>query len=360
VIRVRWPWALLFGVGLVPGLVAAQSLRGRVLDQTRHPLIGALIEVRDSAGRPLPTTVTAASGGFMVPLPGPGSYRYRVAAIGFVPRPFETVRIPADGLVLADLVLQTMTMRLPDLIAVGGNRHCGKSGVSDDIFSRVLESAHTALDVMEATIRSHQVSFEVARINTRTQYGILTNFEVADTTLQTMSRWPIQSIEPDTLRLLGFGRLLAPGDENTREYYGPDARVLFSDWFLETHCFKIDRPDRRHPSDSLHLRFAPARKSKIIDISGDLVLDPHNLSLLQFTFTHTNLPNWMPDGSAGGEMQFTRLKSGLWIARTWAIWAPAPAFGFDSRRYLVAGDVETHGWVLRVMGPDSTVTVLDN
>ena len=121
---------------------------------------------------------------------------------------------------------------------------------------------------------------------------------------------------------MGFSRDLEPGNESTRRYYGPDPRVLFSDWFLESHCFALDKPDRKRGTDTLHLRFAPARKSPLVDVGGELVLDAHDLSLLQFSFALTNLPKWMAEDAAGGDMQFTRLSSGLWMTKNWAMWAP--------------------------------------
>ena len=60
-----------------------------------------------------------------------------------------------------------------------------------------------------------------------------------------------------------------------------------------------------------------------MDVAGELVLDAHNLALLQFSFTLRNLPNWMPDEAAGGDMEFSPLESGLWMTKSWAIWAPS-------------------------------------
>jgi hypothetical protein len=335
----------------------AQTVRGRVVDAGHHPLIGALIELRDSSSRSVGIVLTSPTGVFVVDVARPGRYQYRVAAIGFQPRPFSPIVVPPDGLVLPDVILQAMSMRLPDLVAVGRGKFCGKSGIADDVFSRILESAHTALQIIETTINQQTVRFEVARIHTRTLFGAYNNFEIADTVLAPMAVWPVQSIDPDTLRVVGFGRLLEPGNENSREYYGPDARVLFSDWFLDGHCFTVDKPKKHQPADTLHVRFTPARKTRLIDAAGELVLDAHNLALLQFSFTLTNLPKWMPDDAAGGEMQFSQLTSGLWVTRSWAIWAPIGGIS-PSRRISVAGQIETYGWVARVYAGHDTIQVM--
>ncbi len=343
-------------LALWPVALVGQSVRGRVLDGSRRPLIGALVELRDPAGQSLKIVLTTASGAFQFDAPAAGRYLYRVAAIGFQPQPLGPIDVPAVGLVLPDIVLRGMTMRLPDIVALGRGRFCGKSGLADQMFEQLLESAHTALQVMEAAVNDKAIGFQVGIINTKTIYGPYNNFAVADTIVQKLSAWPVLSIDPDTLRAVGFGRMREAGNEGTREYYGPDARVLFADWFLESHCFTLDKPrDKKVAPDSLHLRFAPARKGKLVDVAGELVLDAHNLALLQFSFVLRNLPNWMPDEAAGGYMEFSSLNSGMWMTKSWAIWAPLGGVNAE-RRMSVAGQAETYGFVTKVYtGRDSTV-----
>jgi hypothetical protein len=338
---------------VLPFALTGQSIRGRVVDPARLPLVGALVELRGVAGNSLQTVLTSPSGAFQLAAPGPGRYFYRVAAIGYQPRSLAAVNVPDTDVALGDIVLERMVLRLPDLVAAGRGRFCGKSGMSDDVFGRLLESAHTALQIIQATIESGQVRFQVAVVNTRTVFGAVNNFEVADTVIQPLTKWPVESIDPDTLRIVGFSRDIEPGNEGTRWYYGPDPRVLFSEWFLESHCFTLDKPDRKRVTDTLHLRFSPARKSALVDIGGELVLDAHDLSLLQFSFEMKNLPKWMAEDAAGGDMQFARLNSGLWITKTWGLWAPRPGISELDRRIRTAGEVETHGWVTRVFGGES-------
>ena len=353
----RWWLVVLGAMALLPGTLAGQSIRGRVLDAARQPLAGALVELRDPAGKSLGIVLTSPSGAFLLAAPMPGRYRYRIAAIGFQPHPLTTVDVPPDGVVLPDVVLAAMTMRLPDLVALGRGRYCGRGRLSDDLFVRVLESAHSALQIMEATIATRQVAFEVAVINTRTLYGAVNNVAVADTAIEPLTRWPVQSIDPDTLRQVGFSRTLDPGNQSTREYYGPDARVLFADWFLDSHCFTVDQPKRKGPTDSLVLRFAPARKGTMVDVGGELVLDAHNLALLRFSFTLHNLPGWMAHEAAGGYMRFAPLGSGLWMTKNWSIWAPSAGVDPARGRPIVTGLVERYGWVTRVYSGRDTIVI---
>ncbi len=104
-----------------------------------------------------------------------------------------------------------------------------------------------------------------------------------------LTRWPVESIDPDTLRLLGFERVVRRDGQPVVEFYGPDPRVLFSDWFLDDHCFQLAR-SKKINHDTLRIAFTPVRKSARVDLSGELMLDAHNLALLGLTYTHENLP----------------------------------------------------------------------
>jgi hypothetical protein len=346
---------------LLPGLLSGQSVHGRVLDaNSRRAIVGALVELRDLTGKPLRIVLTSGSGNFEITTPAAGRYFYRIAAIGYAPRPPAPITVPADGLNLGDLTLSATVMRLPDLLAIGHGKFCGKSKVPDETFDRILESANTSLEIIAATIDSRRVGFDVLEIHERSLYSAMGAIVIADSMTLPLARWPVQSIDPDSLRAFGFGREVRPGDPGSREYYGPDPRVLFADWFLASHCFSLDKV--KAGAETLHVRFAPAAKSKLIDIGGELLLDAHNLALLQFSFTHRNLPSWMPDQASGGDMEFQQLASGLWIAASWSIWAPVERLPGPNNPAEVAGRTETRGHVIKVYlgGVDSTGVKTDS
>jgi hypothetical protein len=97
-------------------------------------------------------------------------------------------------------------------------------------------------------------------------------------------------------------------------------QVMFSDWFLDSHCFTIDR--KLSVGDTVVIRFDPAGKPKHVDVSGNLVLDRASLTLRRFNYAFRNTPDGVPDRSAGGDMFFAELSPGLWVPTDWAIWAP--------------------------------------
>ncbi|HEX3928230.1 MAG TPA: hypothetical protein VHW65_09530, partial [Gemmatimonadales bacterium] len=302
-------------------------------------------------GQSLGTTLTTGSGLFLLTVPAEDRYLYRVAAIGYTPKPLTAIEVGPDGLVLGDIALVHAVMRLPDLLAVGRNQYCGKKSMSDDIFGRLLESAHTALDIIDRTIESHRLSFVVEAVHSKMIYGSAYNQQIADTVYESLSQWPVESIDMDTLQAVGFARLVYRDGARIREYYGPDPRVLFSDWFLDSHCFSLGKVKKG--SDTLHVLFVPQRTTKLVDISGDLLLDAHDLSLLSLTYQHTNLPKYMPKNAAGGNMQFEHLSSGLWITMSWAIWGPIDAINYYNGKTQVGGMSERRGLVLKAVPTDT-------
>jgi hypothetical protein len=301
--------------------VAAQAIRGRVIDSVRQtPIAGALVELRAPEGAVVMQMFTSASGGFGFVTAASPRYQLRIAAIGYARHPLIDAPASADGVNLADIVLTPIAVSLPELHAMAGRRACGKSEVTPETFGGLLDGAQTALQVMHATMQSRQVAFEVQLVHTITVRRVRDSSMSADTSRASVHEWPVRSLASDSLQLVGFARDGTPAEGGGEIFYGPDLEVLFSDWFLESHCFTLDK--KRSRDDTLVIRFDPARKSKLVDVSGELVLDRTTFTLQRMTYAHRNLPNGIPDGTAGGAMHFRQLSAGFWVPSDWSIWAP--------------------------------------
>ena len=125
------------------------------------------------------------------------------------------------------------------------------------------------------------------------------------------------SLPAETLVAEGFVRQI---DSGAFEYFAPDAEVLLSNAFLNTHCLKLT-DDEESPS-LIGLAFEPAEVSDTPDIEGTLWVDRNTgyLKFLEFGYT------WVPfdkgrDG-AGGRVEFDVLPGGAWIVRRWWIRMP--------------------------------------
>jgi hypothetical protein len=133
-------------------------------------------------------------------------------------------------------------------------------------------------------------------------------------------------------------------------YFGPDARVLFTDWFLGSHCISVEsRGERSDGGTGLIARFKPAKGTpKRAGLQGSIELDPRSLALRWLRFEFAARPRWAPGGSAGGEIRFARMPDGAWVPVRWSMRAPIPRVVGD--RYRFFGVIEVGGRVTAVRG----------
>ena len=306
----------------LPHDLAAQVLRGRVVAADRSlPIPGALVELQDSVGRPVQRALTTPSGTYRF-LPGSlGRFRVRVAAIGYAIRPTELVTLHGEELVLPDFRLAAAIAILPDLVVAGKRRMCGREILDDPLLGRLLEGAKASLALMEQSI-GLSTRFTVEEVRTRELTAVKPTRTTADTTVGELTKWPLESVEPELLRAEGFARMLDSTEGRGRVYYGPDLRVLFADWFLDSHCFAFNVKERDDSEGLIRVTYAPKGKSKLVDVGGELLIDATTLSLREFTFVHRNLPGHIKEGAAGGMVGFARLEAGGWLPVRWEIYGP--------------------------------------
>ncbi|MBL0180145.1 MAG: carboxypeptidase regulatory-like domain-containing protein [Gemmatimonadetes bacterium] len=305
-----------------PSLGHAQAIRGRVVDAVQGlPVAGALVELQDSTGRALQRGVSSPSGSFRFVTAGPAMYRVRIAAIGYTMRPVDAVRVTDADAVMPDVRLEPAATILPDVIAAGKRRACGPDILADPLLSRLLEGGRASLTLIEATL-GVGARFTVQEVVTRTVDLSRGTTVRADTSRRQLTAWPLQSVDPETLRREGFSRQLTPEEGRGRVYNGPDLRVLFADWFIDSHCFSFNLNDKDEAAGVIRVKYEPQGKSKLVDVSGELVIDAANLALREFSFVHRNLPKHIKEGKAGGMIAFARLESGAWLPVRWEIFAP--------------------------------------
>jgi hypothetical protein len=172
-----------------------------------------------------------------------------------------------------------------------------------------------------------------------------------------LAGWPVESADPDSLRLHGFVQgewpsphVVIPGAIAGPVYYAPDARVLFTGWFLETHCIILETQRQKAGGTALLARFEPAKGTpKAAALNGELAFDRTTLSLHRLTFEFAKTPSWAPRHSAGGELRFARLPDGVWVPASWRLQVPVPTLRRGSYQFF--GVLEVGGRVTSVRGP---------
>jgi hypothetical protein len=301
---------------------SAQVVRGIVVDaETRDPLQAALVVLVDSTGRDLQRFLVDATGTFFVEARAPGSYSLRVERLG------------ANTNTLADLELtqeDTLTLRVPlsiraialDGIEVESDQRCELSGDGTGQTQQVWEEARKVLSVASVTDASTWYRYDLVRYRRELDPDDLT---VQGETLsrQTSSnRRPIESRSIDLLVDSGYVVHSSGGDR----YYAPDADVLLSSPFLDTHCFSL-RAGIGEEEGLLGLGFRPldAALSNLADIEGTLWIEPETGGLEWIEFQYTSLPGAADDlrsEKVGGRIEFHGLPDGRWIVSNWYIRMP--------------------------------------
>jgi hypothetical protein len=107
----------------------------------------------------------------------------------------------------------------------------------------------------------------------------------------------------------------------TTFFYGPDAGLLISEWFLRRHCFS--RITGSGGSAGLvGLAFEPPASTERTDVAGVLWIDPDRHELRHVEYAWTRAPAEARGRGVGGRADFARLKSGGWIIQRWNIRMP--------------------------------------
>jgi hypothetical protein len=351
-------FAVLLVGSLVPGRLRAQAVQGRVLaagDET--PLAGALVQLLDTAGAVVARAATTASGGFALTAPAAGRYHVVVRQIG-------QAAWRSPQLALATGTTHPLTIRpapqpytLPPITVAARRARCDIRIDDDDLLGRLLDAAGTALGVAEAAAESGEIGFSTDTWLKRLRPD-RTLEDSAATDPPGLLRWPIESADPDSLRRWGFVHRVS--EVAGPVYYGPDARVLFSEWFLSSHCFEADSVG----AGLVQVEFQPERRGDRAGLAGRLLIDRVSLELRTFTFEYVGLPGWVPKGVAGGEIQLRRLPAGAWVPFTWMLRAPVPVRTAHRTRLRLHGWLETGGRVTAVhrrdgrVDPDLTAALL--
>ena len=331
---------------------AAQTVQGQLLDQaTKAPVEGALALLLNAQGEEINGALTNAAGRFLLRAPGPGSYTVRTDRIGYASVTSELFSLEANQIFGLRLETGETPIQLEG-IRVEGEQQCVVRPEEGMEVARVWEEARKALTVQEWTEREGLYRFQVVAYE-RDLDPVARRIQSETRRVTTgVSRSPIRSLPAEDLMENGFIR---PGEDGSLEYFGPDAQVLLSDVFLDTHCFRLTS-DSDHPS-AVGLAFEPVRRGDFRDVLGTLWLDRETAALQFLEYGYTWSQYQEAQGLARGRVEFEGLPNGSWIVRKW--WIRMPKLARDLTRagggrsgVFVTGIRETGGEI-------SQITTLD-
>ena len=336
----------LLGAGmLVAAPLSAQAITGTLVEaETGAPVEGASVTLLNRSGDQVDWRLTDAAGRFDFRMTRPGTYLLRADRIGHASVLSDP--IPVDRGVTAVYSLETpVEPILLGGIDVRSSRRCEIRPGRGASTARVWEEARKALEATSRTsglgvyryvVRHYERELDARGRRVRSEQSRIQRGEMVG---------PPRSLNVESLLEGGFTR---PDDDGTI-YYAPDADVLLSDLFLDTHCMSLAEGEDE-AEGLLGLVFEPTEDRGVPDISGVLWLNPEDgeVQWLDYRYEFLDVPN---SERLGGRIGFHGLPNGMWIVREWYIRVPllqATRRSGRRARLRLVGLREEGGSVLRV------------
>lgn len=296
----------------------AQAVRGTITNpQSGAAIDGAIVVLLDAQGASLTQVLSNNSGRFLLRAPGPGTYALRADRIGHASTYSETFEVAGTQTVVMDLLAEVEAIQLAG-IDVDTERRCVRQPTDDGGTALLWEEARKALTAAAWTSESGAYRYEL--LHRKRQLDRDARRVVRESTRR-----------ENALRQQAFvamsGEALAENGYVTRDadgawlYNAPDAAVLLSDSFLQTHCFSV-KAGRRDSEGLIGLTFEPIPDRHEPDVDGTLWLDPVTAELQWLDFRYRNLESGILDDVIGGRVEFQSLPSGHWFVSRWAIRMP--------------------------------------
>jgi carboxypeptidase family protein len=307
--------------GIVAVLLAlqlsAQTVRGVVSDGGNRPVAGVVMLLVDTTQQVAARALSDARGSFALATPRAGTYQVRTLRIGFRPTTSKPVELRPGGEVTLPIALDAVAIGL-DTIHVVDASVCRAFTDSGAATYRVWEQVRAALTATQLSTTSRAfaattVSYD--RTLDKNNGRVLQQRTNVSTEYVTRA-W--RTSPPDSLQRAGY---VVTRRDNTIDYYGPGLDMLLSSLFVDDHCFRLTT-DRKQPS-LVGLAFdpTPERKKAVADIRGTLWVERASSELRRLEFSYVNVPPQV-EGQAGGQLDFIRMRDGLWAIGSWNLRMP--------------------------------------
>lgn len=348
---------LVLAAALIAGFAAtpadAQTVRGQLTGEGGQGLEGAMVVLLSRDGRSVRQVLTNASGHFELSWSA-GEYRLRADRIGHASTFSDWFRLEDGETVSLDLssVVEAISLGAID---VEGDRRCRVRPEEGLAVTRVWDEARKALEAAAWTQERGLYRYEmmgITRILDRDGRRVVDEDRTFN---QRFSRAPYISLSADSLAEYGF----VVEDDEGLVFYAPDAAVLLSDPFLDTHCFRLQQGEDE-AEGLIGLRFEPVRGRRVADIEGTLWIDPATTLLrwIEFRYTNPPFPPELQSGLVGGRVAFSALPNGTWIVSDWRLQMPRSGTrrnDLTGRLYpYLEGYAVRGGQVLRIHGDEGT------
>ncbi len=320
----------LVALALLPAAAAAQTVRGSVVERGGGPVPGVLVALVGADGSVRAEVLSDDQGRFRVGTTVPGRYTLRADRVGYRRVTSPALELAEGQTVEYALQATAERLELPAITATAGRRCATRSDPGPEVAGLWTE-AGKALRSSAYTAVQFPYRYRVTRKRRQLDpSSLVTRSERVQTG---DSEKPTPFVAVPAARLAEKGYVEAVGD--TVLFHAPDAEILLSNEFLDTHCFQAQPADAEH-SGMVGLAFAPIATGELADVRGVLWMDAATaeLRVLEYGYTGGRFPG---AAQAGGRVEFRRLPSGGWIVSRWRIRMPAGASRFRPNNSALPG-----------------------
>lgn len=335
---------LAFGLGL-PGTAAGQTVVGNAREPDGQPVPFVAVLAVDSTGTVQVRRLSDERGRFVLQLGSAGRWTFRFERLGFGTAERVLVVESGDSLEV-DVEIEASPLLVEGVTAEVGPR-CPTARPREETarlwmhMREVLEQ----LDGPSSPVDS-EFTLRISRRDFWVREGAENLASKEEEVRQVIGSAPLYSAEPELLVEHGFMH----GDGEELTFYAPDAKVLLSDTFLESHCFRVVRGS----DGATGLAFAPAiRHQDRVGVEGTLWVPSPRTDSARIDFRWNSYPwelwevlgSWpsietrVVDAEAefGGAVTLRNIAGVGWIVSAWKMRWPVPHQLVTDQSYLEPG-----------------------
>jgi hypothetical protein len=293
---------------LAPTPSVAQTVRGMVEEEDTGRAISGALVVLVSGGQTVAGGLTSEQGHFSLAAPAPGRYIVRVERIGLRTVATE-VEVQAGGTAELRIAMVDQAFVLPPLQVTTEERCTVRPGQglrAYELWRQAAVALHAAAvaeerGLLEYTVRTYRRNLVNGRYRNREDRP------------QRVRGTPFNTLPPAELARRGYRREA----RDTVTHYGPDARALLSNEFLDGHCLYV-RTEAEIPGE-VGLAFEPVEQRRVVDVRGTLWMDARSGELRSMDFEYEGGGRDAPGARSGGRIYFGRHATGAWYVSRWFI-----------------------------------------
>ena len=283
----RFALSLLFAVSSAPFAGAQEPATGKLLTgvvvakESGTPLEHAMVTVQPA----LRQTFTSFAGTFAFTELLPGTYRIRIAHLGFAPLEI-VVTVPSTGVpdrVRVELTL--ITVHLPTM-KVLANWTCTNPGPPDPAYDPDFAAVVGQLRINAEQYRLLADSFPFA-------YLIYREYSATDgAKVRKMRRIDTVTYASNAAGWrYKVGNVVGEDAQHQLEMRLPILSDFASDVFLNSHCFRYAGRDSSSDGAVLRIEFRAIDTLKVADVNGTILLDAGSYQIRNTTLDLSRIPN---------------------------------------------------------------------